>query len=482
MDNSDISIIQDQSTLENTINTQITEKKEDMKKMPTYGFFGLKEDKKKPYNVLINNNKKQRSINPNIKLTDEHKMRIFKTKIEPKLLQKLTVNEDGDIVSQIKKAFGLDKKDENPNEINTNTGLFDVINTNIPNAGDEVQAKINNLTEAFRAYQTAPVIGEQEPEDIMNFYDKKMEDLNLHENDIIEIYKQHGMTDQQAEEAYADEVYSAFNQYQYLSDKFDDLSLVYERRKQEKIVEKKQQMTRDLFKAFNLRPSDLDKPINVDEYQKYEGFNLDVFGDKGNEIVPQFQEQEQQGDINKDIQQPIDTGLMKFYNDAEIEKELQERRTAALSLKARVQAIKVRNQYQEVLTNANLPNQYVYGTKKEKAKARDQSMRSNFVMNEDATKLEELPPEYRYNLNIGKRVPADTNINLERYVNEGKVGAPFLPKTIEAKGQAIKRLYHKTTTKVEKAKQELVERRKTAKFTTTEYDEILKKKRGDLFP
>ena len=58
----------------------------------------------------------------------------------------------------------------------------------------------------------------------------------------------------------------------------------------------------------------------------------------------------------------------------------------------------------------------------------------------------------------------------------------FLRKTIEARGQTIKGLYHKTTTKVEKAKQELVERRKTAKFTPTEYDEILKKKRGDLFP
>lgn len=478
----DISIIQDQSTLENTINTQITEKKEDMKKMPTYGFFGLKEPKKKPYNVLINNNKKQRRINPNIKLTDEHKMRIFKTKIEPKLLQKLTVNEDGDIVSQIKKAFGLDKKDENPNEINTNTGLFDVINTNIPNAGDEVQAKINNLTEAFRAYQTVPVIGEEDPQDILNFWENKGEQLNRNEDDLIEIYKQNGMTDKEAKDAYTAEVRNVYTQYKYLAERFEDLSIDYERRNEEKIVEEKQQMTRDLFKAFNLRPDDLDKPINVDEYQKYEGFNLDVFGDKGNEIVPVYRDEEQQGDINKDIQQPIDTGLMKFYNDDEIEKGLQERRTAGLSLKARIQAIKVRNQYQEVLTNANLPNQYVYGTKKEKAKARDQSMRSNFVMNEDATKLEELPPEYRYNLNIGKRVPADTNRNLERYVNEGKVGAPYLSKTIEARGQTIKKLYHKTTTKVEKAKQELAERRKTAKFTPEKYDEILKKKRGDIFP
>ena len=208
MDNIDISIIQDQSSLENTINTQITDKKEDMKKMPTYGFFGLKEPKKKPYNVLINNNKKQRSINPNIKLTDEHKMRIFKTKIKPKLLQKLTVNEDGDMVSQIKKAFGLDKdkKDENPNEINTTSGLFDVIDTNIPNAGDEVQAKIKNLTEAFRAYQTVPVVGEQDPQDILNFWEDKGDQLNRNEDDLIEIYKQNGMTDQQAKDAYTAEV------------------------------------------------------------------------------------------------------------------------------------------------------------------------------------------------------------------------------------------------------------------------------------
>lgn len=73
------------------------------------------EQKKKPHNIQINNNAKQPKINPNIKYTDKHRYKRYKTKIEPKLHNKIEVNEEDDIVNKIKDAFGIASEKPNTN-------------------------------------------------------------------------------------------------------------------------------------------------------------------------------------------------------------------------------------------------------------------------------------------------------------------------------------------------------------------------------
>ena len=125
--------------LENSVNSDISEKQNEMKKIPNFGFFDTKENTK-PYNINIpKNNRKGRIIDPNLHYSDEQKFRIFKTKIEPKLLNKLQVTEDNDMVKQIKKAFGIDNKEENPNEITTSTEKVGFMNeTNNVSTDNEI--------------------------------------------------------------------------------------------------------------------------------------------------------------------------------------------------------------------------------------------------------------------------------------------------------------------------------------------------------
>jgi hypothetical protein len=73
------------------------------------------EQKKKPHNIQIDNNAKQAKINPNIKYTDKHRYRRYKTKIEPNLHNKIEIKEDDDIVNKIKDAFGIPKNKSNTN-------------------------------------------------------------------------------------------------------------------------------------------------------------------------------------------------------------------------------------------------------------------------------------------------------------------------------------------------------------------------------
>jgi hypothetical protein len=73
------------------------------------------EKKEKPHNIQINNNAKQPKVTPNLKYTDEQRFRRYKTRVEPKLLNRIKVNEDDDIIDKIRAAFDPEYKKPNTN-------------------------------------------------------------------------------------------------------------------------------------------------------------------------------------------------------------------------------------------------------------------------------------------------------------------------------------------------------------------------------
>ena len=73
------------------------------------------EQKKKPYDVKINNNARQPKVTPNVKYSDKHRFRQYRTKIEPNLFKKIEVNEEDDIMDKIKSALNPEYKKPNTN-------------------------------------------------------------------------------------------------------------------------------------------------------------------------------------------------------------------------------------------------------------------------------------------------------------------------------------------------------------------------------
>jgi len=73
--------------------------------------------KKKPYDVKFSNF--QPKIQPQIKYTAKQAFRQYKSKIEPKLKEKIEIDEEDDLVKKIKEAFGIKRQNTNYNEIET---------------------------------------------------------------------------------------------------------------------------------------------------------------------------------------------------------------------------------------------------------------------------------------------------------------------------------------------------------------------------
>jgi hypothetical protein len=73
--------------------------------------------KKKPHNVIIKNNRNEPKIQANMKFSEKQNYRRYKTKTEPKLNQKIMIDEEDDLVAKIRKEFGITtKKEEKPIE------------------------------------------------------------------------------------------------------------------------------------------------------------------------------------------------------------------------------------------------------------------------------------------------------------------------------------------------------------------------------
>lgn len=85
------------------------------------GIINPDKTKKKPYDVKIKNyNSNEPKIKPNILYTDKQKYRRYKTKTEPKLLSKIMVDDEEDLIAKIRKEFGIeDKTRKNYSEVET---------------------------------------------------------------------------------------------------------------------------------------------------------------------------------------------------------------------------------------------------------------------------------------------------------------------------------------------------------------------------
>ncbi len=71
------------------------------------------EKKKKPHNITIKNyNPNEPKVYPNMKYTEKQNYRRYKTKTEPKLYSRIMIDEEDDIISTIKKAFGIEKQNK----------------------------------------------------------------------------------------------------------------------------------------------------------------------------------------------------------------------------------------------------------------------------------------------------------------------------------------------------------------------------------
>lgn len=75
-------------------------------------------------NININNNRKERTIKPNIRLSDKQRMRQYKTYIAPKTRDRKIHEEDDSLVAKIREAFGIKHPKEETN-ISANVQVFD---------------------------------------------------------------------------------------------------------------------------------------------------------------------------------------------------------------------------------------------------------------------------------------------------------------------------------------------------------------------
>ena len=71
---------------------------------------------KKPHNIKVKNyNPNEPKIKEDKRYSAKQKYRVYKTKLEPKLLNKITVEDIDDIVAELKKAFANKDKDTSVN-------------------------------------------------------------------------------------------------------------------------------------------------------------------------------------------------------------------------------------------------------------------------------------------------------------------------------------------------------------------------------
>jgi len=75
--------------------------------------------KRKPIDVKINNDIRKEpkiSLLKNAKFSEEQRFRRYKTKVEPRLKEKITMNEDDDIATRLKEIFGMKVPDTKPTD------------------------------------------------------------------------------------------------------------------------------------------------------------------------------------------------------------------------------------------------------------------------------------------------------------------------------------------------------------------------------
>jgi hypothetical protein len=149
------------------------------------------EKKKKPHNITFKNfNPNEPKINVNMKYSDKQKYRRYKTKTEPKLLSKIMVDDEEDLIAKIRKEFGIkDTKKKNYSDVET-SGMqyYDEPNPRIGEQADIIEMmKFYDLTDIstddfeeftgeIRQYDLANKKEDVADEDVLPFDDKKEEE------------------------------------------------------------------------------------------------------------------------------------------------------------------------------------------------------------------------------------------------------------------------------------------------------------------
>ena len=109
----------------------------------------------KPYNIRIDNNKKQPSISPNkdAKYTYEQRYRRYLTYVEPKLLDKITLDEESELVKALRVAFNL-PINQKSNIIEDDKIINGNGNGNGGNNGNNGNLRINNNNDNISNYSS----------------------------------------------------------------------------------------------------------------------------------------------------------------------------------------------------------------------------------------------------------------------------------------------------------------------------------------
>ncbi len=96
--------------------------------------------KKKPHNITIKNfNPNEPKIKSNMKYSDKQNYRRYKTKIEPKLHNKIMIDEEDDLVAKIRKEFGITDTDKKKNYSEVETSGADYVKPPEPREAEPVE-------------------------------------------------------------------------------------------------------------------------------------------------------------------------------------------------------------------------------------------------------------------------------------------------------------------------------------------------------
>jgi len=109
--------------------------------------------KKKPYDVKIKNyNPNEPKIKANMKYSDKHRFRKYKTKTEPKLYSKIMVDDEEELISKIRKEFGIkDTTRKNYSEVETSgTPYYKAPNPQLPERQSMVRFDDDELSDMTR--------------------------------------------------------------------------------------------------------------------------------------------------------------------------------------------------------------------------------------------------------------------------------------------------------------------------------------------
>ena len=156
--------------------------------------------KKKPHNIQIDNNRKEPKVNANVKYSQKQNFRRYKTKIEPGLHSKIQINEEDDIVSKIKEAFGLKKPNTNYAEVETAPAGSMITNVEeAPYLGRRINRDKLNLDEIdglanqdIKHYiKSQPYLDHDDAQYLQKSFGDKYAELgrDLHEDERLDLFR-----------------------------------------------------------------------------------------------------------------------------------------------------------------------------------------------------------------------------------------------------------------------------------------------------